>query len=353
MGSAISLRTDFDGARLRLLARQAKDANQARRLLALASIYDGGSRSDAARLGSVTLQIVRDWVVRFNARGPDGLINGKAPGKSSLLNDTQRAALAQAIERGPTPYLDGVVRWRLCDLGQWLWEEFRVSVSEQTLGRELRSMGYRKLSARPRHHAQEADAAETFKKPFPAAVAEIAEGPARGRVIEIWFQDEARIGQKNKITRRWARRGTRPSAPHDQRTSSAYIFGAICPQQGKAAALVMPWCDTHAMNQHLIEISRNVADEAHAILIMDQAGWHMSNNLLVPENITILPLPPKSPELNPVENIWQFMRDNWFSNRVFKSYEDIVDHCCHAWRTLLDQPWKIMSIGRRKWAYGF
>ncbi|WP_080666038.1 helix-turn-helix domain-containing protein [Sinorhizobium medicae] len=103
MGSAISLRTDFDGARLRLLARQAKDANQARRLLALASIYDGGSRSDAARLGSVTLQIVRDWVVRFNARGPDGLINGKAPGKSSLLNDTQRAALAQAIERGPHP----------------------------------------------------------------------------------------------------------------------------------------------------------------------------------------------------------------------------------------------------------
>jgi len=129
-------------------------------------------------------------------------------------------------------------------------------------------------------------------------------------MIEIWFQDEARIGQKNKITRRWAKRGSRPSAPHDQRTRSAYIFGAICPEHGKAAALVMPWCDTHAMNQHLIEISRNVADNAHAILIMDQAGWHMSNALSVPENITVLPLPPKSPELNPVENIWQFMRDN-------------------------------------------
>ncbi|ESY87254.1 hypothetical protein X741_32405 [Mesorhizobium sp. LNHC229A00] len=135
-----------------------------RRLLALASIYDGGSRADAARLGSVTIQIVRDWVVRFNARGPDGLINGKAPGKPSLLNEHQRAALAQAIERGPTPYLDGVVRWRLCDLAQWLCEEFRVSVSEQTLGREVRSMGYRKLSARPRHHAQDTDAAEALKK---------------------------------------------------------------------------------------------------------------------------------------------------------------------------------------------
>lgn len=167
MGSAISLRSDFDGAKLRLLARQTRDADQARRLLALASIYDGGSRGDAARLGSVTVQIVRDWVVRFNDRGADGLINGKAPGKPSLLNDEQRAALAQAIERGPTPYLDGVVRWRLRDLAQWIWEEFRVSVSEETLGREVRAMGYRKLSARPRHHAQDTEAAEAFKKTSP------------------------------------------------------------------------------------------------------------------------------------------------------------------------------------------
>lgn len=109
---------------MRRLARQPRNADQARRLLALASIYDGGSRGDAARLGSVTVQIVRDWVVRFNDRGADGLINGKAPGKPSLLNDEQ-TALAKAIERGPTPYLDGVVRWRLCDQAQWIWEEFR------------------------------------------------------------------------------------------------------------------------------------------------------------------------------------------------------------------------------------
>lgn len=184
-------------------------------------------------------------------------------------------------------------------------------------------------------------------------MAQIAAGVARGKRIEIWFEDEARIGQKNKITRRWARRGTRPSAPHDQRTRSAYIFGAICPKLGKAAALVMPWCDTHAMTQHLAEIARHVDRDAHAILIMDQAGWHMSHNLVVPENITILPLPPKSPELNPVENIWHFMRDNWLSNRIFKSYDDIVDHCCDAWRKLESQPWRIMSIGRREWANEF
>jgi transposase len=171
--------------------------------------------------------------------------------------------------------------------------------------------------------------------------------------IEIWFADEARIGQKNKITRRWARRGTRPSAPHDQRTASTYIFGAICPKDGKGAALVLPTCNTEAMNLHLVEIATEIAPGRHAILLLDQAGWHLSSRLMVPPNITLVPLPPKCPELNPQENVWQFMRDNWLSNRVFKSYEDILDHCCHAWNKLIDQPWRIMSIGMREWAHQF
>ncbi len=171
--------------------------------------------------------------------------------------------------------------------------------------------------------------------------------------LEIWFADEARIGQKNKLTRRWARRGTRPSAPQDQRTASTYIFGAICPKRGKGAALVLPACNTEAMNLHLAEISGEVSPGAHAVVILDQAGWHLSNRLKVPTNITLLPLPPKCPELNPVENIWQFMRDNWLSNLVFTSYDNLVDHCCHAWNSLVDQPWRIMSIGLRDWAHRF
>jgi DDE superfamily endonuclease len=141
--------------------------------------------------------------------------------------------------------------------------------------------------------------------------------------IEIWFADEARIGQKNKITRRWAKRGTRPSAPRDQRTASTYIFGAVCPKRGTGAALILPACNTEAMNLHLTEIAAAVAPAAHAVLLVDQAGWHMSTRLVVPANITIIALPPKCPELNPVENVWQFMRDNWLSNRIFKSFDDI------------------------------
>ena len=165
---------------------------------------------------------------------------------------------------------------------QWLWQEYRISVSRQTLGRELNATGYRKLTARPKHHAQDPDAIEALKN-VPAATAEIAAGTTKGKEMEIWFQDEARIGQKNKITRHWTKRGTRPSAPHDQRTRSAYIFGAICPRLGKAAVPVMPLCDTHAMDQQLIESARHAADGAHAILIMDQAGRHLSNTLVVPE----------------------------------------------------------------------
>ena len=139
------------------------------------------------------------------------------------------------------------------------------------------------------------------------------------RAIEIWFQDEARIGQKNKITRRWAKRGSRPSAPRDQRTASTYIFGAVCPEQGKGAGLILPACNTEAMNLHLAAIAAAVAPGAHAVLLADQTGWHMSTRLVVPPNITIIALPPKCPELNPVEDVWQFMRDNRLSNRVFKS----------------------------------
>ena len=145
----------------------------------------------------------------------------------------------------------------------------------------------------------------------------------------------------------------RPSGPRDQRTASTYIFGAVCPEQGKGAGLILPACNTEAMNLHLIAIAAAVAPGAHAVLLADQAGWHMSTRLVVPPNITIIALPPKCPELNPVENVWQFMRDNWLSNRVFKSYDDLVDHCCEAWNKLTDQPWRIMSIGLRQWAHGF
>ena len=160
----IPLREDFDAAQLRIEARKSKDSGQARRLLALAAIYEGSTCTEAAKIGGVTLQIVRDWVMKFNARGPSGLIAGKAPGQTPRLTGEHRAALARMVEDGPIAAVHGVVRWRLVDLCQWMFEEFKVAVSVQTMSRELRAMRYRKLSARPRHHAQAAGAVEDFKK---------------------------------------------------------------------------------------------------------------------------------------------------------------------------------------------
>ena len=184
-------------------------------------------------------------------------------------------------------------------------------------------------------------------------MAEIRAGLPSGIDIELWWQDEARVGQKTKITRRWARRGSRPRAAKDQRTDSAYLFGAICPAKGKGAGLVMPHCNSHAMSLHLEVISKAVAADTHGVVILDQAGWHTSTKLDVPKNITLLPLPPRAPELNPVENIWQYMRENWLSNQMFESYDHIVGLCCEAWNKLIDQPHTITSIGDRKWAHEF
>jgi transposase len=181
MGARISLRDDFDGIALRRLSKRCRDGAQTRRLLALAEIYDGARRTEAARIGGVTLQIV--WfggsgncpgdslpdgrVIRFNAEGPDGLINRKAAGPKRKLDDAQRQALADIVERGPIPAIHEVVRWRRCDLAQWIWEEFAISLSEATVGRELRALGFRKISARPRHYAQNELAIDDFKKTSP------------------------------------------------------------------------------------------------------------------------------------------------------------------------------------------
>ena len=211
MSTPVPLRSDFDAAQLHKLARGSRDPDQTRRLLALAEVYAGGSRSGAARIGG-RWPAVRDWVLRFNAEGPDGLLNGKAPGVPSILDDNQRRALRQIVENGPIPAVHGVVRWRLIDLAQWAFEEFRVSISKQTLSRELRNMGFRKS-----RHAR-VTMRKTRRPPQRSKkiLGDRGGDSRRGswQADRVWFQDEAQVGQ-NKITRRWAKRGTRPSAPRD------------------------------------------------------------------------------------------------------------------------------------------
>lgn len=168
--------------------------------------------------------------------------------------------------------------------------------------------------------------------------------------IEVWFQDEMRVGQKNGLVYQWAQKGTRPRQPKDQRYENAYLFGAVCPSRDTGVALIMPNADTEAMQKHIDEIGRAVAPGAHGLIILDKAGWHTTRRLKLPDNLTLLPLPPACPELNAAENIWQYLRQTYLSNRVFQTYSAILDACQDAWCRLLAEAGRITSIATRDWA---
>ena len=189
------------------------------------------------------------------------------------------------------------------------------------------------------------------QKNFSRALSAHLEGVPETTPIEICFQDEARIGQKNGIVRQWARTGTRPRQPSDQRYENAYLFGAIRPARGVGAAIASPWVNTEAMQAHVDEIARNVASGAHAVLILDRAAWHVTSKLVMPTNITPILLPSRAPEPNLVENIWQYMLANWLSNQIFENYDAIIEAICQAWNKLIEVQDTIKSIGMRDWAH--
>ena len=230
----------------------------------------------------------------------------ESPGRPPKLSNEQMEELSRLVEAGPDPEKDRFSRWRCADLKRVLGARFAVDLSKVSLGRILRKLGFSHISARPRHPKQDPEAIASFKKDFPTRVFETMSRLALGTAIEVWFQDEMRVGQKNSLVYQWAKKGTRPRQPKDQRYENAYLFGAVCPSRDTGAAIIMPYANTAAMRRHLKEISDAVAPGAHAMVILDQAGWHTTRKLKVPNNLTMVSLPPACPELNAAENIWQY-----------------------------------------------
>jgi hypothetical protein len=181
-------------------------------------------------------------------------------------------------------------------------------------------------------------------------VAEAVPAAAAGKPLEIWFADEARVGQHGTLTYVRARRGSPPSVVRDNRHDSAYLFGAVCPERRIGAAIIMPAANSETMAEHLKEISSQVAPGAHAVLLLDGAGWHQPGERLPVDNISLLPLPTYSPELNPVENVWEFLRGNLLSHRIWDTYEAILEACRYAWNKLMQMPDRVASLTQRSWA---
>ena len=162
--------------------------------------------------------------------------------------------------------------------------------------------------------------------------------------IALWFMDEARVGQKGRTTHRWWVRGQRPPGLADKRFASAYIFAAVRPATGEDFALVLPRVSTAAMSRFLADFAVTLSEDTHAVLVLDQAGWHGAKGLQVPESITLVPLPPYSPDLNPVEWVWLFLRERYLSHRLLADYEAVVDACCSAWNTLTAEAGRLHSL---------
>ena len=243
-----------------------------------------------------------------------------------------------------------MVRWRRADLRDRVLREFGVTVHERTVGKWLGEHGYCRLSVRPQHPKSDPAAQQAFKDDFADLVRATIPPEAAGKPVEIWWQDEARVGQQGTLTRVWARRGTRPRALRDQRRNSAYLFGAVCPERDTGAAIIMPQANTEAMNEHLAEISRCVTEGAYAVLVVDGAGWHTASRLVVPHNLGLLQLPTYAPEPNPTETSWEYLRGNFLSHVVYASYAAVVAACSQAWNRLVATPGRIRSIATRRWA---
>lgn len=284
-------------------------------------------------------QTLRDRVHRYSAEGVEGLSN-RRPARPGRRNSRAWCARVPSL------------RWT---------GRFAGGASTSSAG--SRSASASPCTSAPRasnwpHPAFGQSAAPRIRsrgaggvqEDFASTVAGGLPDHARGKPLEVWFQDEARVGQQGTLTRIRAPRGTRPRAPRDTRCTWACIFGAVRPERGATAALVLPHADTAAMNARLAEIARTVAEGAHAILVLDGASWHGSRALRIPDNITLLPLPPYAPELNPVENVRACLRANRLAISVFETCEDIVAQCCDAWNFFANDIATVRSITSRDYA---
>ena len=354
MGLPLTVTCDAHTAEdLRHIASNLKDARQVRRVQAISLVMDGWSRAKVAAFACVDRQTLRDWVERYNECGVAGLATLTSPGRPRLLTPNQAEELRQVVINAPDLNKDGVVRWRCVDLVKQAAVRFCVrEVHPSTMAKWLRRLRLTKMTARPFHPKKDEAAQEAFKANFKAIVeAELPDEVIRnGLPLEVWFQDEARVGQQGTLSRLWAAIGSRPAMARDNRRANATIFGAICPCRQIGAAVVMGTANTEAMNEHLKVISAQVAPGAHAVLVCDGAGWHAkSKDIVVPANVTLVTLPAYVPELNPMETVWQFLRDNRFGAQVWRSYKAVVAACCDAWNWFVSDAAQIASIGGREW----
>jgi transposase len=329
------------------LAKRETNARKKLRLLALAHFKDGVNKAAIARMLKVSRGSVNKWVALFLQNGLAGLETKPSPGRPPKLTAVECDKVAAFIAENSRSSKGG--RLIATDIQRYIEDNFGVQYQQSNIYRLLHELGFSWITSRSKHPKQSEEVQEDFKK-FQIETINLIPSHIALDKVDIWFQDEARFGQQNTTTRLWAEKGSRPRAVKQQQFEYAYLFGAVCPGTGETEALLAPLVNKEVMIQHLEQISITTKPGRHAVVIMDGAGWHTQDIAKDINNVSIIKLPAYSPELNPIEQVWSWLRQHHLANRCFNGYEDILNACTSAWNHFRQDSQRVIKLCSRDWA---
>jgi transposase len=315
---------------LKRLERTEKDADRARRMRIIILATEGWTAPATSMAVGLSRRICQRWVARYNQEGLSGLDDRRGREPQLPLTAEQELAFRKRLEAGPTEE-DSVCSLRGKDFRRILAQEFNVLRSLPAVYWLLHRLGYSYLRPRPRHRKADPQAISKFRRDWPNRIETIAkEHP--NKQLRVYFQDESRFGQQGTTTNVWAERGSRPAAIRQTEYQYLWVLGAVCPETGHAEGLLSPQLNTKVVNTFLELFSQAIPENEHAVMVWDGAGFHTSGSLTVPENVSLVKLPPYSPELNPIENLWHYLKSHFWSNRAYDDYDALEKAAMDAWR---------------------
>ena len=313
-----------------------------RRAQAVVLATQGWTAQDIADALGCSLKAVQNWVAQYNRGGIQALHERPRSGRPPRLDPQEYPRLKQRLDAPPRPE-DCVCTFRGLDVQRILEQEFGVLMSLQAVYDLLARFGYSSLLPRPQHEDANPEVQEFFKEIVVEQIDAIA-GQHPDRELRVYFEDEARFGTQGTITRVWAPKGSRPRAVRQNGREWLYVLMAVGVSTGSASALIMPELNTVVLNLFLEQFARELPKGVHAVLIWDGAGYHTSGDLVVPENVSLIQLPPYSPELNPVENLWHYLRAHHWSNREYEGYSSLESEAVRSLRVVCDDAENLKSI---------
>ncbi|MEZ6073101.1 MAG: IS630 family transposase [Pirellulales bacterium] len=330
MDVAVKVRDHLPLEELKRLERVEKNADRARRLRIVILGAEGWTAPAVAMAVGLSRRICQRWVARYNQEGLAGLVDRRGQEPGIPLSDVQEEAFRERVESGPSDG-DLVCSLRGKDFQRILAEEFNLLRSLPAVYWLLHRLGYSYLRPRPRHRKADPQAIDAFKQQWPERIGQIAQHHPN-KHLRVYFQDESRFGQQGTNTNAWAKKGSRPTAVRQTEYEYLWVLGAVCPETGHAEGLLSPQLNTKIINVFLELFSESIPDGEHVVMVWDGAGFHRAKSLCVPENLTVVELPPYSPELNPIENLWHYLKSHFWSNQAYADYEELEETAMQAWQ---------------------